>query len=294
MALFRDMLIPPLGALASAISINSLAHIGRVTFDQFLYAFDGSLGFQPGFWAERLLRHITWLGALCDGAYFHLPLVLTAAYLLVRDRGPESAKRALRLFLLIGVVGYGCYQLFPATGAKVALPGVFPNIEPRIELIDIRPIEVLPGPRNSMPSLHTSWILAVWWMLDRKSRWIRAALAVLLGLMLLSTLTFHYLVDMAVAFPFTLALAALVRSDGSRICHRTLQVGSAMFFGWLLLLRFAPGVFLISPVVGWSAMLVTVMVCCRLRTVLNRVPAAANVEDGSCALVEPADAPADL
>jgi hypothetical protein len=60
MALFRDMLIPPLGALASAISINSLDHIGRVTYDQFLFLWRRKAWktVRGRWWNRRPLRRI--------------------------------------------------------------------------------------------------------------------------------------------------------------------------------------------------------------------------------------------
>jgi hypothetical protein len=257
----RDMLVPPLFVVLSALFLNAAILLRPVTYDRFLYVFDGSLGFQPGFWAARVLLHIHWLGVVCNTAYYLLPLGLTLAYLVEKKRSPDSARRALWLFLLIGVVGFGCYQVFPVVGSHVVMQGVFPADEPRVEPADIKPVVAPVEARNCVPSLHTSWIVALWWIAAPRRRWLRMVVAALLGCALLSTLTFHYLIDMVVALPFTVALFAFTRRDRvgrDPIWRETIRWSVLLFFGWLLILRFCVTVFLISPWLSWAAMATTV------------------------------------
>jgi hypothetical protein len=258
---WRDMLVPPLSVVLTSLFLNAAIPLRPVTYDRYLYAFDGGLGFQPGFWAARALMHTHWLGVVCNAAYYQLPLGLTLTYLVEKKRSPDSARRALWLFLLIGVVGFGCYQVFPVVGSHVVMQGVFPADEPRVEPADIKPVVAPVEARNCVPSLHTSWIVALWWIAVPRRRWLRMVVAALLGCALLSTLTFHYLIDMVVALPFTVALFALTRHDwaGSDPVRReTIRWSVLLFFGWLLALRFCVTVFLISPWLSWAAMATTV------------------------------------
>lgn len=262
----RDMLVPPFAVVLSMAFLNAMIPLRPVTYDRFVYAFDGSLGFQPGFWAARVLLHTHWLGVVCDAAYYLLPLGLTLGYLVEKERSPDSARRALWLFLLIGVVGFGCYQVFPVVGSHVVMQGVFPADEPRLEPADIKPVVALVEARNCMPSLHTSWIVALWWIAAPRRRWLRMVVAALLGCALLSTLTFHYLIDMVVALPFTVALFALTRHDRASsdpVRRETIRWSVLIFFGWLLALRFCVTVFLISPWLPWAAMAATVALSIR-------------------------------
>ena len=73
-----------------------------------------------------MLKHNYWLGMVCNAAYFQLPLGLTLGYLVEKKGSRNSARRALWLFLLIGIVGFACYQILPAVGSAAAMPGVFP------------------------------------------------------------------------------------------------------------------------------------------------------------------------
>lgn len=261
LARLRDMLVPPLFVVLSSLSLHAMILLRPATYDRFLYAFDGSLGFQPGFWAAKVLMHNYWLGVVCNAAYFQLPLALTLAYLVEKKRSRNSARRALWLFLLIGIVGFACYQILPAVGSAAAMPGVFPSAEPRLEPADIKPVDALTGVRNCIPSLHTSWMVALWWIAAPRRRWLRMVVAALLGCALFCTLAFHYFIDMVVALPFTVALFALtqhhrVRSDPIR--RETIRWSVSLFFGWLLLLRFCVTVFLISPLLSWAAIATSV------------------------------------
>ena len=258
---WRDMLVPPLFVVLSSLSLHAMILLRPATYDRFLYAFDGSLGFQPGFWAAKVLMHNYWLGVVCNAAYFQLPLALTLAYLVEKKRSRDSARRALWLFLLIGIVGFACYQVLPAVGSAAAMPGVFPTAEPRLQPADIQPVDALTGVRNCIPSLHTSWMVALWWIAAPRRRWLRIVVAALLGCALFCTLAFHYFIDMVVALPFTVALFALTqhhRTRSDRIRRETILWSLSLFFGWLLALRFSVTVFLISPWLPWAAIAATV------------------------------------
>lgn len=178
--------------------------------------------------------HTHWLGVFCNAACFQLPLRLALGYLVEKKRSRDSARRALWLFLLIGVVGFACYQILPAVGSAAAMPGVFPAAEPRLEPAEIKPVEAPTGVRNCIPSLHTSWIVALWWIAAPRRRWLRIVVAALLGCALFCTLAFHCFIDMVVALPFTVALFALTQRDrirSDRIRGETILWSASLFFG---------------------------------------------------------------
>ncbi len=92
--------------------------------------------------------------------------------------------------------------------------------------------------------------------------------------MLLQTLVFHYLVDMVVAVPFTLALYALTRTDVPwpvRQRRFGCVFGGLQVAAWMIALRWGTGLFLASPAVPWLAVLFTVVSSCWAWQVLERV-----------------------
>ena len=122
-------------------------------------------------------------------------------------------------------------------------------------------MEAPTGVRNCIPSLHTSWMVALWRIAAPRRRWLRMVVAALLGCALLCTLAFHYLIDMVVALPFTVAMFALTqhhRIGSDWIRRETILWSLSLFFGWLLALRFSVTVFLISPWLPWAAIAATV------------------------------------
>jgi hypothetical protein len=119
------------------------------------------------------------------------------------------------------------------------------------------------GVRNAMPSLHTAWVLLVWWNSKGLARWIRAIALLFLILTVMATLGTgeHYFVDLIVAFPFALMVQAM--------CSYALPFGSgarrtAFLFGtfvtllWMAVLSFATSIFWVSPVVPWAMTVATV------------------------------------
>ena len=97
-----------------------------------------------------------------------------------------------------------------------------------------------------MPSMHFGWSLALWLnSLYLGNRWLRAAMALLVGANVLATLGLgeHYLIDLVVAVPCVMAVQALCThnlawDDPAR--RRMLAWGGALTLAWLLVLRFGP------------------------------------------------------
>lgn len=270
--LLGKLAIPPCFGLLSALLLNVGAH--GITYDHLLYAFDGSLGFQPSFWAGRTVSP-HWIGGITRGLYDGLPLFLVAAYVLQERRGGKQARDLFFLMMLIGICGAACFLVFPAVGAYFIFAKSFPFDPPALSSIAVVPAVVGAAvPRNCMPSLHTAWALAVFWTAGRFPIGWRWLLRGLLVVMLLQTLVFHYLVDMVVAVPFTLALYAVTQTA---VPWSVRQRRNACVFGWLqvaawmIALRWGTGLFLASPAIPWLAALFTVVSSCRAWQVLERV-----------------------
>src|SRR5260370_41373717 len=131
-----------------------------LTYDHFLYAFDGSLGFQPSFWAGHMVSAVPWISGIMGGLYDGLPLILVIAYVLEERRDSRRARDLFFLILLVGICGAGCYLLFPAVGTYCIFAKSFPLHAPLLSSIPAAPTMVGAAfPRNCMPSLHTAWAL---------------------------------------------------------------------------------------------------------------------------------------
>ncbi len=262
--LLGKLAVPPAFGILSSMLLEVGAH--GITFDNLLYAFDGSLGFQPSFWAGRTVAITPWFSAFTRGLYDGLPLFLVIAYVLQERRSGRQARDLFFLMMLIGICGAACFLIFPAVGAYFLFARSFPFNPPPLSSITIVPAVVVETvPRNCMPSLHTAWALAVFWTARRFSLPWRLALRGLLVLMLLQTLVFHYLIDMVVAVPFTLALYAAVQTTvpwSAPQRRYTCLMGALLVATWMIVLRWGIPLFLTSPAVPWTAALVTIISSC--------------------------------
>jgi hypothetical protein len=235
------------------------------TFDLFLYSFDGSLRVQFSFLMGQLFWTHLWLRFVCLVIYIALPLPLALVYAAQLRQKREAAFAVMLAFLVTGPVGVLFYNMLPAIGPAHLFGASYPFHPPAIA--DVMKMNVVPilrtGVRNAMPSLHTAWVLLVWWNSRGLARWVRAIAMLFLVLTVMATLGTgeHYFVDLVVAFPFALMVQAL--------CSYALPFGSgarrtAFLFGtfvtllWMALLSFATSIFWVSPVVPWAMTVATV------------------------------------
>jgi hypothetical protein len=259
--LLLKLLFPPFFGFFASFFLNLGSH--GLTYDHFLYAFDGSLGFQPSFWAGRLVTATPLIGECTRSLYAALPIFLAIAYLVIERQGAAAARRVFVLLLLVGVCGAACYFVFPAVGAYWLFARSFPLHSPAVSTVPLVPVLVNAAvPRNCMPSLHTAWALVAFWAAG-KCGWLwRWTLRGLLLIMLLQTLAYHYLADMIVAIPFTLALYAITQGG---IPWSAIERRAAAGFGistvaiWLVVLRWGTALFQSSPMIPWGAALCTVV-----------------------------------
>lgn len=220
--------------------------------DYFLYAFDGSLGFEPAFALGRLagaFPPLFWTLAMAYNSFGFWFAVICAAHVNCRQRYRISV---LRLLAANAVIGFMLYFLFPAMGPKYAFLS-FPILPGGA----IHPAPILvTGIPNAMPSLHFGGALLICW-LARPWKWLYRATLVLVFLTALATMALgeHYFADLVVAIPYALAIFAFsVKLPGRTV---PLAAGSLGVLLWLAFLRFGH----FYPVVSWALVLATAAAC---------------------------------
>lgn len=188
------------------------------------------------------------MGADHDG-FYALPLAVCILYASYRLRKQQPVN-ILALLLSLLIVGFIQYGVFPAVGPEHAFPQWYPLHPPMLAQIAILPISIPNAPRNCMPSLHLAAALVVWWNSRIWPQWGKLLVFLFLLGTVFSTLALgeHYLADLVVAFPFTLAFqAGWTRSiefeNPAR--RRALLVGAGLTVAWMVLLRYGLILFLI-------------------------------------------------
>jgi len=235
------------------------------TFDLFLYSFDCSLRVQFSFLMGQVFWTCPWLRFACLVIYIALPLPLAFVYAAHLRAKKEKALAVMLAFLFTGPIGVLFYNLLPACGPVHLLGAAFPWHP--LSTVDAMQMNVMPvllkGARNAIPSLHTTWVLLVWWNSRGLARWVRAIALVFLVLTVMATLGTgeHYFIDLVVALPFSLMVQALCSYS---LSFRTGDRQAAFLFGtfvtliWLALLSFSTSIFWSSPAVPWSMIVATV------------------------------------
>jgi hypothetical protein len=234
-------------------------------FDLFLYSFDGSLRVQFSFLMGQFFWTHLWVRFVCLVIYIALPLPLALVYAAQLRQKKEAAFAVMLAFLVTGPVGVLFYNMLPAIGPRALFAAAYPFHPPAIA--DIMHMTVVPilrtGVRNAMPSLHTAWVLLVWWNSKGLARWIRAIAMLFVILTVMATLGTgeHYFVDLVVAFPFALMVQAacmysLPFRSGAR--RNAFLFGTFVTLIWMALLSFTTSIFWISPVLPWAMIVATV------------------------------------
>ncbi|MGD0791720.1 MAG: phosphatase PAP2 family protein [Terriglobales bacterium] len=279
----------PLCSLLIGYTVPLATWLRPRTYDAFLLAFDSGLGFQPSFVLGRLLPEGSNSWGLTTVIYYALPLgacVLYASHLASARAQQPQPVLILALFLSLMIVGFAQYGVYPAAGPKHAFGELYPRNPPLLAQIAIQPMTVPDAPRNCMPSLHLAGALVIWWNSCLWPRWGRLLAGLFLWTTIFSTLALgeHYLVDLVVAVPFTLIFQAAWTVSvpfPQSVRRKPLVVGTMLTLAWFVLLRYGLRLFLISPVISWSLILLTVAWCLVLEKRLStaaRAPLSGTIE----------------
>ena len=223
--------------------------------DYFLYNFDGTLGLQASFAVARFvqgrpaLERAMYLVYDCLGFWFPLVYAVHARH---RLRYPVSL---VKLLILNAAIGFSLYFLFPAMGPRYAFQA-FPKLPGAVTIAPA----FLSGVPNAMPSLHFATALLMYWMAG-PWKWLSRITGLFLVLTALATLGLgeHYLIDLVVAVPYSLAIFAL--SSKTPESRRALLAGAAMVLVWIAFLRIGHYHF----VAGWVGVLATLAISLTLK-----------------------------
>jgi len=171
--------------------------------------------------------------------------------------------RPLAILASAGVLGYLLYFVFPATGPVYAAGASFPNFpHPFATLRQVHPHPIalsVPMPRNATPSLHMTWALLLWFNSRPFSRTARGLALAYVLLTIVGTLGTgeHYLADLVVAFPFSVAVQAGWTHYQQFHRNALAAAAASLTLMWLAFLRYGSSLFLASPAVPWGCILVS-------------------------------------
>ena len=253
---WQHMLFPPLWSVGSTFVLGVSASLLPITLDRYLYAVDGSFGFQASFLGARLLLANPWLLRTCALCYFNLPVAMNVMYLLLHVRaGERDANRFIQFAIYLAIAGTSLYFLCPAVGPSGAFAGDFPYRVPQASVI---PVSMPMAARNCMPSMHTAWILCLLWCAPPMGRWFNAILWAFAAFTLLYALSAggHYLVDLIVAVPFTLAVRSAFRREWK---SPVLVANGSIVVFWFAALRYGVELLTSSPGVLYGLTAVTLL-----------------------------------
>ncbi len=259
--LFFSIVMPSLLCLNIFIS-------GYYVYDPHLYALDSLWGVQVSFIIAKFLRNHVIYSKFMEIIYYYLPIWMILAQIIVYKENIQQKRSHIHslipavFFIVIAIGGELSYHFLPAVGTKLyCYTNAFPNGPWSAATMNPVPIE---APyylyRNCMPSLHLSWILAVYYSLYRAKPIYRHLAIVLVILTALSTFSVgcHYLIDLIMAVPFTVALLAMATPDASnKIRLMGAVFGIVSFIGWLCAFKYAITYVLHAPTLTLLLLIIT-------------------------------------
>lgn len=256
-------------ALSMPVSLSiAIVKCGPYVYDPYLYALDSLWGIQVSFILSKILRHWLPLSLFMTAIYVYLSLFMMLAQVEVYKENEQlGLKHTARLnptfyFLLIGILGAFCYEFLPAVGVDIYCgTNYFPNGPwPAANMNPVLVEAPFQFVRNCMPSLHFSWILAIYYSLYRSKPIYRQVALLLVFLTVLSTFSVgcHYLIDLIMAVPFTMALLAITMPEAKK---KTRLIGAifglASFSGWLCLFKYSITTALQHPTLTLTLLIAT-------------------------------------
>lgn len=267
-------LLPAVASLVFTLEVgvffNLISSIFPFTNDYTACAADAGHGVQISFVVGRLFQAWPWLAIVCFAIYVAPPPGLVFVYALqVRARKPPPVD-VITVLLFLGLVGYSLYFIFPVAGPRFAYGDAFPQGEPWLGSEPGRhcPVPfVLPDgrrvPRDCIPSLHMASVILAFWHAKPHGKWARLVAGIFLVGTLLATLGLgeHYLVDLVIAFPYTLAVHAACTPGRSAIRRQrwiALLGSIALLIIWYELLLVHVHAFAASVLLTWLMSLGTV------------------------------------
>ena len=254
---------------ARVLSLTS--GLSPLTYDAWLYAFDGSLGFQPSFALGRIMYNSIALTGSALLIYLSLPFAMGVV---CAWNIPAAARRMswhmLAVILFAGAGGWLLYNVVPGTGPIYAFAQDFPWKNLSYHELANFPLRGLPVPtsipRNAMPSLHVAWALLLYWNSRRFPLGLRIYVLIFFIFTVIATMGSgqHYFVDLVVSLPFAVAVQSLAwfllpeRSLSGNLRNLIAVIaGFSLTMSWLMLVRYGVPLVLKSPAIPWTLILAT-------------------------------------
>jgi hypothetical protein len=235
-ALVTAALVPVLCSL-SLWAVSLVARFTRLSYDFELYRFDRSLGVDTFRLARAWLAYPQLYRGLYSAAAFvynALPLYVAACLALVLRRGEPLGFR--RSVVALGAIGFGLYQVCPAAGPLYRFP-CFPACLPSLADVPALPSALSAPAMNAMPSLHLAWTLLCLlyiWRLGNLARMLAVSVALFTAAATLLSGE-HYVVDLIVALPLTVAIRGAFYIEASLPRRLTIcGSGLAMVLAWVV------------------------------------------------------------
>lgn len=220
-----------------------IIHFARpATYDVIAYKIDEAyFGARQGL-VDLVNHHIPLLKSILLKAYSMLSLCLFVVVALVIREGGYKKYNILRTFVVPFGVAFICYMIVPISGPIYAF-GVdqFLGQMPRASLFDAV-TEVIPlAARNGMPSMHFTGAFMICLLTATLRQkiyfWISLVFFVLTVMATLG-LGEHYVVDLVVAMPFSVALAMALISAPKYFAKKSTKMiwcgASATFVFWMV------------------------------------------------------------
>jgi hypothetical protein len=218
------------------------------TYDNYFYAFDGLLSFPAAEVAGQFFITHPW-GAT-PFRYTYGGFMMMACFFIILEvkiAGRPSGWLLSR-WIAAGLFGCALYFVIPGIGPNAAFDTVYPGKLPDPSVVPLALFSCFERvPRNAMPSLHTTWALLIAiaaWRMGMVARIVASLNAIGIAVATLG-LREHYLVDLIVAIPFTVAVHGFVsmleRQAGWRTQATAAIAGSILTGGWLLIIRYGTG-----------------------------------------------------
>ncbi len=260
---FLSALVPPMFILLTPTFLEATVKLNPLTLDHFAFVFDRSLGCLLSFFFAQLFAAVPWFERTAVFFYATLPIAWAVAYVSALRKSWAIALRVFHSFIISAVLANIVFHLFPCGGPKNFFGSLFPGTLPDIEILVPMPMSAL-TPRNAVPSLHTTWVLLLWWNSRNQSRLTRVIMYLYLVFTLFATLGLgeHYLFDLIVAVPFAVSMQALCfyeipLTDSRR--SKPIIIGLMLFVAALLFARF--GLLLLGtwPLLVWIVTLISVI-----------------------------------
>ncbi len=285
-------LVLPLYTAVSQVPLGLTVALSPTILDQFALQADAGFGTQISFVLGRLFQDLPVLASVSSVIYNSLALLLLFVFVELERSDTNMADSFLVSVVCLGLFGFLVYLLFPVVGPLFYLPKAFPSLSPDLPAVASR-VPFQPIVRNCMPSLHCGWALLALWASRPLPGIKRLIVGLLTGVTVLATLGLglHYVVDLAAAVPFTLAVLATVLYCGAagrsadsqalRTIRLAVATGWLAAAGWLLLVRFSSHYLATHVVITWLLAAATVIGCTILAARLLAARAARRPSEGA-------------